>query len=98
MTIAPIAALAIIGLALGIAAWLRHQSPAIVAAYVMAGIVPLIGIGFGIYLLVKGRAVHGLGSIILAFLTMSFWYFFLIMPLPCCQPPADLRPLPPMSK
>jgi hypothetical protein len=60
----------------------RDHRGAIIGAYLGAAFMPLIGIGFGIYLLAKRNFVDGVYSIILAFLIISFWYYLEYLQFP----------------
>ena len=45
-------------------------------AYISAIVLPIVGIGLGIYLLTKQRFGHGLFTIILSIVMISFWQSF----------------------
>src|SRR5437868_880898 len=52
------------------------QRGGIIGAYVTAVIFPLLGIGLGVYLLVKKRWLHGIFSILLGVFMLAFWGAF----------------------
>ena len=60
----------------------RDHRGAVIGAYLGAAFMPLIGIGFGIYLLTKRDFIDGVYSIILACLIISFWYYLEYLQFP----------------
>lgn len=49
----------------------------VVWSYILAIVVPIVGIITGIVLVIKKRVGHGIGSIVLSILMMSFWAGFM---------------------
>ena len=47
------------------------------AGYVLAALMPLIGGIIGIYVMVKGKAGHGIGMLVLALFMFFFWIGFM---------------------
>jgi len=49
----------------------------LVASYVVGGLIPVIGWGMAIYLLVKGRVGHAIGVAAVSIVIALFWYIAL---------------------